>query len=413
MKSSAKKVKESSYERKEVGQFRRTTINVVRQVINFNWGTGLFILLTPFVSMYGFYSTPLHPYTIAIAVLSYMLGMMGTTAGYHRCFAHRTYETYYPIKFFMMLFGTSALSMSVIDWCLDHRAHHKYTDSEKDPYNAKKGFWYCHVGWLLWKRKMPNSDISDIMSEHGWVLRIQHALYLPIGFAIAWALPIYICGHFWDDWWGGFYFASVFKSVLLHHGIFCINSYAHMFGETTFTDQFTPRDSLFAAILTTGEGYHNFHHEFPNDYRNGIHWNAYDPTKWFIATLEYLGLAWDLKRTPECVIEKARLLSLSKKVEQKRSTFFWGAPIESLPYYTKDDIQRKSSRESLVVMDKIVYDVKEFVNKHPGGNDILSAYIGKDITYAFNGGVYKHTHSAKNILDTLRVGRCKDDLTCQ
>jgi stearoyl-CoA desaturase (delta-9 desaturase) len=65
-----------------------------------------------------------------------------------------------------------------------------------------------------------------------------------------------------------------------------------------------------------GEGYHNYHHHFQRDYRNGIRWWQFDPTKWLIRGLAFIGLARNLYRTPLERIEAARaqmLLTLTSR----------------------------------------------------------------------------------------------------
>jgi len=178
-------------------------------------------------------------------------------------------------------------------------------------------------------------------------------------------------------------------------------------GDAPFNDTSTSKENLLCAILTEGEGYHNFHHEFPNDYRNGVHWSAYDPTKWFIATLEFLGLACDLQRTPEELIKLSRLQMIQRQIDREKKGIYTGKPINELPYYTKEEITElcKEKGEQLVIEGDLVYDVKDFTSKHPGGSKILMNNIGRDITKSFNGGVYPHSNAAKNILQTLRCGR--------
>jgi len=163
--------------------------------------------------------------------------------------------------------GTGAFEGSVFNWCLDHRAHHRYTDTPKDPYNISKGFFYAHMGWLLWKRDDytedeigPNHlhgiDISDLRKDP--ILRIQHKYYGIWAFLIGIALPTVISGVFWGDWLGGFFFGAMAKSVFLQHCTFFINSLAHTWGDATYSDQKSPRDSYIVSLFTFGEGYHNF-----------------------------------------------------------------------------------------------------------------------------------------------------------
>lgn len=389
---------------KKVNQVQYALFNTLKAV---KYHTTLFLIITPIVSVYGLATTEFVLNTWLFTVACYILGMIGITTGYHRMYSHRTFKVARPVELFLLFWATTDFSMSAINWVKDHRAHHKYTDTDKDPYDSKRGFWWTHVGWLLWKRDRPNSDVSDL--EQDPVLVIQHKLFIVWALLFGWAIPTFICGYFWNDYRGGFYVASVFKTVILHHCIFCINSLAHYAGDTPYNDTTTPRENVLCAILTMGEGYHNYHHEFPNDYRNGVHLTAFDPTKWFVATLEFLGLAYDLKRTDPDQIKLRKLQMIEKKVEEQKKNIFMGKPLSELPVYTREQVYDLCSQsEKLVIEGNLVFDVKEFASTHPGGAQYIKNNIGKDITRVFNGVVYAHSNAAKNILQTLRCGRLEE-----
>jgi len=187
---------------------------------------------------------------------------------------------------------------------------------------------------------------------------------------------------------------------------FCINSLAHYVGDTTFSDDRTARDSQIVALISHGEGYHNFHHEFPYDYRNGIRCFHYDPGKWLIYLLSLIGFAYNLKRFPENEIEKGALQMTKKKVEQKMAKLHWGPDENQLPESTMFDVEsRVQEGSSLIVIDGYVIDVAEFKTIHPGGSKILGVYMGKDATKAFQGEVYLHSNAAKNLMTRFRVGK--------
>jgi len=356
------------------------------------------------LAIYGLFTTQLMWGTCILSIVTSQLGMLGMTTGYHRLYAHRTFNLSRPVELFMLFWATTDFSMSAINWVKDHRAHHKYTDTDKDPYNIQRGFWWAHIGWLMWKRERPNSDVSDL--ERDPVLVIQHKYYIIWAILFGWCLPTWVCGYFWGDYRGGFFIASMLRTVVQHHMIFSINSWAHYAGDTPFSDTTSPRENLLCAMVTMGEGYHNFHHEFPNDYRNGVHASAYDPTKWVIATLEFLGLATDLKRTSKDQIRLSEIQMIQKKLDQERKGIYVGRPLSELPFYTREEVAELCCKgESLVIEGDLVFDVKKFVTMHPGGSQYIISYMGKDITKAFNGAVYNHSGSAKNLLQTLRCGR--------
>jgi len=369
-----------------------------------HWETTIFIFLSPFLAIYGLATTPFVWQTWLFTIFLFTQGLMGMTTVYHRMYSHKACHIARPFELYWLFFATTDFSMSALDWARDHRAHHKYTDTEKDPYDISKGFWYAHVGWLIWNRERPNSDISDL--EKDPVLQFQHDYFNALALFSGWFLPTVMCGYFFNDYYGGFFIASVVKTVALHHTIFCINSVAHSFGSGPFNDSITPRENLILAVLTMGEGYHNFHHEFPNDYRNGYHLLAWDPTKWAIALLEKIGMASDLKRTPDEVVRLSQIQMIQRQLAREKEGIFTGKPIEELPFYSKTQVAEMCSKgERLVVEGDLVYDVKGFMPLHPGGSSYLKNNIGKDISSPFNGGIYTHSNAAKNVLQTLRCGR--------
>jgi hypothetical protein len=112
---------------------------------------------------------------------------------------------------------------------------------------------------------------------------------------------------------------------------FRINSLAHTVGHQTFSKCHTSFDSVITALATLGEGYHNYHHEFPHDYRYGIRWYHYDPTKWAIRSLSFFNLCTHLVCFPDNEIEKAKVQCQQQEIDAIKSTIDWGKPIKGLP----------------------------------------------------------------------------------
>lgn len=331
---------------------------------------------------------------------------LGITVGYHRLFAHRSFTASPIAKLFILFCGTSAFQGSCIWWARDHRAHHRYVDTDKDPYSSKEGFFWAHMGWLLVKQNkaaVGKTDCDDL--EKDPVLIFQEKYFLPLAILSGIVLPVVVAGLGWGDWWGGFYYACIAKSVLVLQSTFCVNSLAHYVGDHTYSDVHTPRDCWHVSLVTFGEGYHNFHHEFPYDYRNGVKWYAYDPSKWSIWFLSWFGLTYDLKRFPDNEIKKGELQMLEKKIQDKKKYLNWGKTKKDLPKFEFDDVRRRVHEgSSLIIVDNYVVDVGEFIDAHPGGKNIIKAYYGKDATAAFTGQVYDHSNGAKNLITSLRVG---------
>lgn len=231
------------------------------------------------------------------------------TAGYHRLFTHRSYECHPVVQAFYLFFGALALQNSALAWGSDHRVHHRYVDRDWDPYNIQRGALWAHILWVFYKDP-PNRTFDDVPDlKKNPLVRWQHRYAAWIGIvgglgiptAIGWAMGSPLGGLLW----GGFA-----RIVVVHHTTFFVNSIAHLYGSRPYSEASSARDNAWVALLTNGEGYHNFHHRFPADFRNGIRWYQWDPSKWWIRGLEITGLARRLRRTPALVIERARLQSI-------------------------------------------------------------------------------------------------------
>ncbi|KAJ4153505.1 hypothetical protein LMH87_009989 [Akanthomyces muscarius] len=372
-----------------------------------DWLNVTFIIFVPLIGLASAYMYPAHLYTIIFAVVYYFNAGLGITAGYHRLWAHSSYKATLPLKIYLAACGLGAAQGSIRWWSRGHRAHHRYTDTDKDPYSVKKGFWYSHLGWMVMKqnpKRIGRSDITDLNEDA--VVVWQHRHYIPGVLLMALVLPTVVCGLGWGDWRGGFIYAGVLRASFIQQATFCVNSLAHWLGEQPFDDRNSPRDHVVTALVTLGEGYHNFHHEFPSDYRNAIQWWQYDPTKWAIWTWKQLGLASELKQFRHNEIEKGRVQQLQKKLDEKRAALDWGVPIADLPVISWDDFveQARDQGRALTAISGVVHDVAGFIGEHPGGKALISSFVGKDATAVFNGGVYEHSNAAHNLLSTMRVG---------
>ena len=208
---------------------------------------------------------------------------------------------------------------------------------------------------------------------------------------------------------------GVARLVFVHHSTFCVNSLAHWAGEAAYTDGHTARNSIITALVTLGEGYHNFHHEFPSDYRNGVEWWQYDPTKHFIYAASLLGLAYDLQEFPASEIAKGQLQMRQKALDASKERLFWGHHPESLRVLTLEEFRKACKEEGKVwtIIDGFVVDLSKWAPDHPGGRHVIEAQVGKDATLMFKGdkgveGSYKHSNAARNLVLTLRVARSEN-----
>ncbi|MFZ4772508.1 MAG: fatty acid desaturase [Chlamydiia bacterium] len=243
--------------------------------------------------LYLSFQNPSSGLIIALVLLTFACGI-GITAGYHRCFSHPTYKAHPSVEAVLLFFGTLATQGSALRWAYDHRLHHAHVDEEKDPYSITKGFWHAHVLWLFTKRaQIEEKVVSDLTRNR--LIRLQHQHYVPILIFLN-VLMVALFGWIFQDFFGAFVFCYLLRTFIVHHSTWFINSLAHTWGAQNFSKEHSAVDNFLVSLLTFGEGYHNYHHTFANDYRNGIHWYHYDPTKWLIYFLSKLGLAHNLRR---------------------------------------------------------------------------------------------------------------------
>lgn len=241
------------------------------------------------------------------AVMMVFCGM-SITAGYHRLWSHKTYEAHAFVRFLFALGGAFALQNDVLNWASDHRRHHQHVDNhDNDPYSAGRGFWFSHIGWILRRYDSEKNDFSNVKDlQRDPIVMWQHRNYLALVLMMNIGLPAFF-GFLHGDIIAGLLLGGLLRLVLSQHATYFINSLAHMWGTRPYSDNSSARDNTLLALITYGEGYHNYHHTFQWDYRNGIRWWHFDPTKWLIRTLERVGLASGLKRCAPDKIERAKL----------------------------------------------------------------------------------------------------------
>jgi stearoyl-CoA desaturase (delta-9 desaturase) len=275
-----------------------------------NWPVALFIIgyhvaLLVGLPIYFYYNSP-STALIVTAVVLLVLTELGIGAAYHRFYSHRCYKLSRPVEVVLLFLATLATQGNALRWSFDHRLHHSYVDTDDDPYSIKKGFWYAHVLWLFHKEKPIDLKRVPDLVKNPLVMfqyRYGHVLSMAGNFLVfliaGWALGDFL-GAFVLVWWT--------RLAVGHHLTWFINSLAHTWGERTYSKEHSAVDNAIIAVLTVGEGYHNYHHTFPADYRNGVRWYQIDPTKWLIFGLSKLGLARDLRRFNDFRIKKRLLL---------------------------------------------------------------------------------------------------------
>jgi stearoyl-CoA desaturase (Delta-9 desaturase) len=280
------------------------------KIEKFNTVPALFLIIyqTVFLVSLPIYLLSYSPSTslLLISFLLFWVTGISITGGYHRLYSHRTYQAAPVLEFFILLFGTMATQGSALRWSCDHRIHHAFVDTDNDPYTIKKGFWYAHFLWIMEKPKpIDPKVVPDLMKNK--LVMLQHRFY-PIWMVLTNFLAWAAVGWALNDYLGALVIAVAARMFFLHHCTWFINSLAHTWGDKPFCQEQTAVDNYFLSFLTFGEGYHNYHHSFANDYRNGIRWYHFDPTKWSIWIFSKLGLTRSLKRTHQSVIQKKMVM---------------------------------------------------------------------------------------------------------
>lgn len=225
----------------------------------------------------------------------------GITAGAHRLWSHKSYKAKLPLRLILIFLFTIAGQRDAYTWALDHRIHHKFTETDADPHNAKRGFFFAHVGWLFLtphprvveKRKVI--DMSDLEEDN--VVVWQRRLYIPLFALLVIGLPAIVPWYYWNEsLWSSFWTCFCCRFCVVLNIAFFVNSVAHMYGSRPYDKKISPTESLPVAIAALGEGWHNYHHVFPWDYKTGEFGEyTFNPSTGFIDLFAKIGWAYDRK----------------------------------------------------------------------------------------------------------------------
>jgi stearoyl-CoA desaturase (Delta-9 desaturase) len=263
------------------------------------------LMSLPFLAAHGLaLATPLlAPFEwrwLGLAGAVYAVRLVGITAGYHRYFAHRSYETGRAFQLVLAVLGASSAQKGPLWWAAHHRDHHRYSDGPGDIHSPlERGFWWSHVGWILSTRhdETKLDRIRDFarFPELRWLDRFH--LVPPLALAAI----LFLAGGWPALLWG--FFVS---TVALWHGTFAINSLAHVFGRRRYVTGDASRNSLVLALVTFGEGWHNNHHFYAASARQGFFWWELDVSYYVLRGLAALRVVGDL-RTPPPLVKYAHL----------------------------------------------------------------------------------------------------------
>ncbi len=336
-----------------------------------NWTNVIFFTVTPIIGIAGTillcsFGMVKWQTWLFFGVYAFLTSI-AMTAGYHRLFSHKAYKASFIVRFFMVMLGSAGFLGSALEFATDHRDHHRYADTEKDLYSINKGFWYAHIGWILYLdlSKRDYSNVKDLTSSA--LMRFQHKHFTAVATFMGFVFPMLIAA-LWGNALAGLIIVGCLRMVMNHHSTFFINSLCHWSGKQTYSEDLSARDNWLTALVTMGEGFHNFHHQFPLDYRNGIRYFHYDPTKWLIYGLSKIGLASHLRR-----VSDHKILAYQLRVEEERlkqqhqqNADFVQQKIEPLKAHMMGLIEKilRLEAELAILRNKKIEQVKEQYQTH-------------------------------------------------
>lgn len=286
----------------------------------------------------------------AAAIILYVSGL-AVTVGYHRFYSHTSFKTNKYVEAVLLFFGSMATQGSALKWSCDHRRHHAFIDTDRDPYSITKGFMHAHMFWLFrYTEPIDKKVVGDLYRNKLVMFQDKYYGRLMIVTNVLMTLSM---GYLFNDYLGAFVITWGIRLFFLHHFTWFINSLAHTWGAQKFSQEHTAVDNYAISFLTFGEGYHNYHHTFANDYRNGVKWYNFDPTKWVIWTLSKFKLTTGLRRTNKYRIKEKMVLETKNKISDKLKNF-WSdnkKVLEGKADSIADDLMNKLSEVRTLVTE--------------------------------------------------------------
>lgn len=246
--------------------------------------------------------------TVLFAFFLGGVGGFGVTAGAHRYWCHRSYKAKLPLQLILMFCYTVAGQNTILEWVKDHRVHHKYSETVADPHDSNRGFFFSHVGWLMMRKhpdvltKGKQLDLSDLTDDklvmfhhrHFTILKLICCFFLPT------VIPVYCWG---ETWYWAFMGLGVVRYIFTLNFTWLVNSAAHLYGNKPYDTRINPRENLTVSIVAMGEGWHNYHHTFPWDYK-AAELGRLNTTLFWLDQFARIGWAYDLKSASSELIRR-------------------------------------------------------------------------------------------------------------
>ncbi|WP_341755038.1 acyl-CoA desaturase [Candidatus Tisiphia endosymbiont of Ptychoptera albimana] len=293
------------------------------------WSIFFVLIIYPIILSYlgikYYASHKIGVFEISLFIAGYYGSNIAVGVGLHRLWSHHAFKTNKMVEFILVMMSAGTLQGPVLSWASNHFKHHAYTDKDQDPHSPLKfenrilGFLWSHIGWMIIDGSYKSIDrITMVKLGRNKLLRWQLKYYWQIAAFMNIVFPAligYLIGGTIISAYAGFLFIGIGRA-LQQHATFCVNSLCHFVGSKKYYKG-TAGDIWWMALFLLGENWHNFHHAFPSDYRNGAKWYHFDVHKWIIYLMSKVGLAWNLEVTPEVRIQ-AKVNETSKYLIEGR-----------------------------------------------------------------------------------------------
>ena len=238
----------------------------------------------------------------------YVICGFGITIGYHRMLTHHAFEAVAPLKAALLVAGSFALQGSALDWAIDHRTHHAYSDKEGDPHSphhgfargplgAIKGLLHAHMGWMFRHNRTDQERYGkDILQDR---LTMTVSRLFPLWAVLTFVVPFVLGGLLTLSWKGavtGLVWGGLVRLFFNHHVTWSVNSICHFFGKRPFTTSDLSTNNWVLALPSLGESWHHNHHVFPTSAFHGLSWRQVDLSGWVIVAWEKIGLVRNVRK---------------------------------------------------------------------------------------------------------------------
>ncbi|RVE52654.1 hypothetical protein evm_002773 [Chilo suppressalis] len=244
---------------------------------------------------------------IYLSVLWGIVAGFGVTGGAHRLWSHRAYKAKWPLKVILAICYAAAGQNNIYNWVRDHRVHHKYSETTADPHDANRGFFFSHVGWLMMKKhpevlkKGAKIDMSDITRDP--LIQFHNRYFTVLKLVFCFALPTVVPVCFLGAGWYFTVMSQCVRYMVTLNATWSVNSFAHLWGSKPYDRTIMPSENWGVSFMALGEGWHNYHHTFPWDYKAAELPYATNLTTVLLDMFAAIGWAYDMKVTPKALIK--------------------------------------------------------------------------------------------------------------